>query len=401
MPQLQNYHAFTGLHWETGSVRNALDFAGARAPHTGRPYSEALLMGVSGGAVMGYFSFAYEGYDPHAVILTRNTFDPMDTMLSRLGVVQTVHQSTRPEKGLANLLDTLEDGSPAIVWADMYSLPYNALPFDSGMWAMMPMVVCGYDADADTVRIADRARVSLAVTTAELAAARGRVAKEKQRLLVLDHPDPAKLPAAVQAGIWDCIKLYTEAPPKGARTNFGLAAYQHWAKLLVDPKPRMSWAKQFAAPGGLLAGLTSVFNHVAIFGKDGNAERLLFADFLDEAAVILGRPALVEVAHSFRDAGHAWDALGEALLPDSVAPLGRTRALILRRHHLFLGRGGDALADIRQVDDELAALKRAMVAGFPLDAARVAALLGDVRDHVLAIHDIEAGAVATLRDAMS
>ena len=32
MPQLANYAAFDGLHWETGSVRNALDYAGARAP---------------------------------------------------------------------------------------------------------------------------------------------------------------------------------------------------------------------------------------------------------------------------------------------------------------------------------------------------------------------------------
>ena len=128
MPQLANYAAFDGLHWETGSVRNALDYAGARAPHTGLPYSEALLMGVSGGAVMGYFSFAYEGYEPHVVILTRNTFDPMDTLLARLGIVQTVRQTARADKGVANLVDTLADGSPAIIWADMYSLPYNALP---------------------------------------------------------------------------------------------------------------------------------------------------------------------------------------------------------------------------------------------------------------------------------
>ena len=63
-----------------------------------RPYSEALLLG--GGVVMGYFSFAYEGYDSHARILTRNTFTPFGTMLSRLGVVQNVRQTTRPEKGV-------------------------------------------------------------------------------------------------------------------------------------------------------------------------------------------------------------------------------------------------------------------------------------------------------------
>lgn len=58
MPILADYCQFTGLHWETGTVRNYLDYCGAKAPHTGEPYSEALLMGISGGAVMGYFVFA-------------------------------------------------------------------------------------------------------------------------------------------------------------------------------------------------------------------------------------------------------------------------------------------------------------------------------------------------------
>ena len=114
MPRLDNYHQFDGLHWETGSVRNFYDCRGVKAPHTNQPYSEALLMGVSGGAVMGYFSFAYEGYDPHARILTRNTFNPLDTLLHRLGVVQNIRQTRSAEKGLANLIDTLEDGVQAL-----------------------------------------------------------------------------------------------------------------------------------------------------------------------------------------------------------------------------------------------------------------------------------------------
>jgi hypothetical protein len=232
MPLLDSYEQFDGLHWETGSVRNYLAAVGAKAPHTGRPYTEALLMGISGGAVMGYFSFAYAGYDPHVVILTRNTFDPLDTLLARLGIVQAVQQTSKPERAVANLTEALTDGTPAIVWADQYTLPYNALPPDAGMWAMLPILVYGYDQQQDTVWIADRARVPLTVTTAELAAARARAKNAKYRLLTLDHPDPEKLRSAVTAGIWDSIKLYTEAPPKGAAHNFGFAAYRHWAELL-------------------------------------------------------------------------------------------------------------------------------------------------------------------------
>jgi hypothetical protein len=88
MAVLYDYHHFLGRHWETGSVCNHFAYQGVKAPHTGKPYSEAMLLGISGGIVMGYFSFSYEGYDPQARILTRNTFNPLDTLLERLGVVQ-------------------------------------------------------------------------------------------------------------------------------------------------------------------------------------------------------------------------------------------------------------------------------------------------------------------------
>ena len=74
MPTLTDYQHFDGRHHETGTIHNYFAYTGVAAPHTGRPYSEALLLGVSGGIVMGYFTFAYKGYDPHVALLTRNTF---------------------------------------------------------------------------------------------------------------------------------------------------------------------------------------------------------------------------------------------------------------------------------------------------------------------------------------
>src|SRR5688572_17329711 len=98
MPKLSDYHHFAGRHWETGSVHNHWAYRRLKAPHTQQPYSEALLMGISGGIVMGYFSFAYEGYDPHVSILVRNTFDPLDALFARLGVEQIVLQTTNSKK---------------------------------------------------------------------------------------------------------------------------------------------------------------------------------------------------------------------------------------------------------------------------------------------------------------
>jgi len=400
MPTLEDYTQFDGLHWETGTIRNFFDYRGVKAPHTGAPYTEAMLLGISGGAVMGYFSFAYEGHDPHARILTRNTFDPLDTLLSRMGVVQHIQHTSKPEKGLANLLDTLEEDLPAIVWADMYSLPYNTLPYDEGMWAMFPVLVYGYEAGQDTVLIADRARVPLTTRTSELEAARARVKKDKYRVLTLDPPNPDKLPAAVQAGIWDCIKLYTEAPPKGSKNNFGLAAYQWWAKLLSRPKTRLSWEREFPAGSKMYAGLTSAFQDINVFGKQGFAERDVYADFLDEASILLNKPSLKEVAEGFRTSAQAWEALSKALLPDEIPPLRETRELTLRKHQLFLDKGNAALREIHQINARLDEIKAEVSQDFPLDQEGVIHLRENLCDHVLKVHDIEKEAVTKLQDAM-
>ncbi len=211
---------------------------------------------------------------------------------------------------------------------------------------MFPLVVYGYDEVADKVLIADRARVGLTVTIGELAAARGRVEKVKNRVLTLDPPREEKLVTAVQAGIWDTIKLFTEKPPKGSKNNFGFAAYQHWAKMLTAAKGRGSWAKEFPAGRELYAGLCSAFTDINTFGKVGFAERDVYAAFLDEAAVILEKPALNEAADQFRKSAEAWQALSLALLPDEVDLLKETRQLMLRKRDVFLDQGNEGIAEM-------------------------------------------------------
>lgn len=400
MPILENYHQFNGRHWVTGTVGNFLAYTGVKAPHTGRPYSEALLMGVSGGAVMGYFSFAYEGNDPQARILTRNTFDPLDTMLARLGVVQHRRHTTSSEKGIANLVDTLEGGEPAIVWADYFSLPYNAFPYDEGMWAMFPILVYGYDETAATAYIADRAPIPLTISTEMLHTARARVKKDKFRVLTLEPPLPDKLPSAVQAGIWDCIKLYTEKPPKGSKNNFGLAAYKYWAKLLTKPKTRLSWERAFPAGRKMLAGLMGVFNDITCFGKMGHAERDVYADFLEEASIILEKPTLKEVASHFRRSAQAWDAFAQSLLPNDVPLLGKMGQILLQQRELMRSQGSAATAKIAQLKQQEKALLVQSETEFPLNAGEVEMFRSEMAIHLDKIHDIEETAVTLLKAAM-
>jgi Butirosin biosynthesis protein H, N-terminal/Domain of unknown function (DUF4872) len=403
MPTIANYDHFAGKHWETGSVHNFFAQRGFTAPHSGEPYSEAFLMGVSGGAVMGYFTFLYEGYDPQCNVLTRNTFDPLDKMLSRLGVVQYVEHTAKPQRAEDILIDTLAEGQPAIVWADMWSLPYNALPWDKGMWGAFPLVVYGYEPQEDTVYIADRANVPLTVTIGEFAAARGRIKKIKHRLLTLGAPVEEKLAAAARLGICDTIQLFTEKPPKGSKNNFGLNAYQFWAKMLTRPKQRLSWEKQFPAGLPMYAGLTSAYEFSCLFGKGTaqDAERGLYAAFLDEAAVLLQRPALSEAAARFRAAAGAWQQLPGFLLPQTVALFAESRELLLRRHSLFLEQGGAARTETESINARLKAIHDAMDKDFPLTQEEVEAFRERLAAQIMAIHDVEASAVQILQEAIA
>jgi hypothetical protein len=401
MTILKNYNQFGGYYWQSSTIHNALAYAGYKAPHTNQAYSDALLFGISGGANFGYFFFHYEGYDPQINILTRNTFNIFDPILERLGVVQHVIHTQNEDKARQNLLDVLENGEAPIVWADVFTMPYSGEDYSEDSWGMMPLIVYGYE--GDTAYIADRSDVGLTAPTAALDAARARVKKDKFRIVTLEAPNPDKLSAAVTAGLWDCIKLYTENPPKGSKDNFGLAAYNAWAQALTKSTGKKSWSKLLTTDMDFYAGLTTAYSFSQLFGKDTShtAERALFADFLEEAAIILNKPALSDSASQFRKAGDAWCEVGQALLPDDVAPFKQARELMDKRHALFLSQGNAALDEIYSIKAQQKQLKQAISDNFPLDAQGQEHLKANLAEKVMAVHAIEKAAIMALRDVLS
>jgi len=395
---------FTGRHWETGSIHNALAMQGIKAPHTGEPYSEVLLLGVSGGIAFGYFTFEYKGYLPHASLLTRNTFDPFTTMLERLGVPQDVQQTNKVDIAEKNLRDLLETGLYPLVWTDYFSMPYNDLVYDHAMWGMMPILAV--KSDGKTVTVADRSSQPMDISMEILTKARGRVKEDKYRLMTLDAPQPAKLAGAVHKGICQTIKLFTELPPKGARDNFGFAAYEKLARMLVNTRNKQSWERYFA-PGvrmyHALAGSPvqpGMYDWVNIWGSADGAERGLYADFLDEAAVILKKPALKESAEQFRESHSLWCKFADALLPDDIPILGESKKLIQRKYDLFIKDGDKALPEIRKSNTRLFELLKESETDFPLSQAEAADFRANLRDVLLNISEVEQRAIDMLQSAI-
>ena len=401
MPTLTNYTQFEGRYWDTASIRNALDYQGAKAPHSNEPYTEAMLLGVSGGITFGYFTFHYKGYDPQVNLLTRNTFGPLETIFDRMGIARDVVRTASADKARQNLIRALEEGYAPVASPDMWLLPYNALPYDDGMWGGMPLVIFGYEPDKGEAYISDRSRVPLTVGADDLDRARGRIKKEKHRLLLLNHPDEAKLAGAIRQGLEDTVRLMTEKPPKGSAKNFGLRALQHWGEML-EKTSKGSWAREYPTGRPLLAVLISSYTFLGpAFGKTVQAERDVYADFLVEAAEVLSMPALENVALRYRVAGEAWQALLVALLPEDAPLLKDVRECIDRKTGLFIEQGAAKLDTIIEYNQKLENLKTQSESDFPMTDAEIGDLRDEIRSQVRTVRDVEEEAVLALKAAIA
>src|SRR5690606_6978859 len=154
--------------------------------------------------------------------------------------------------------------------------------------------------------------------------ARARVKQERFRLMTLGAPDMERLPGAVQKGIWQCISLFTDKPPKGKKENLGFAAYDYWADLLTNKRNNASWPRTFPPGERLYAALAGDvvqpggYDWICGWSAAPGMERTLYADFLNEAAQLLERPALTGAGALFRQAADAWLVLAKQMLPDDV-----------------------------------------------------------------------------------
>jgi hypothetical protein len=397
MPTLKDFTQFEGNYWDTASIRNALDYQGAIAPHTGKPYSEAMLLGISGGITFGYFTFHYQGYDPQVNLLTRNTFAPMERIFDRLKLPRDLRRSASANKARQNLIEALEEGYAPIASPDGSLLAYNAQAYDEANWHTMPLVIYGYEPESNEAYISDRSRVSLTVSADALDRARARIKKDRHSLTLLGEPDAGALAKAIRQGLEDCVRLMTEKPPKGSAKNFGLRALENWADVLAKTS-RGSWAKEYPSGRPLLAALTSAYTFLGpAFGKTVQAERDVYADFLDEAAQVLDSIALPNVADHYRSAGEAWQKLHDSLLPTDTPILSEARDAIDRKTTLFIESGAARLDEIIAERDRLDALKTACETDFPLGESEIADLRANIRDKVLKARAAEETAVMALK----
>jgi hypothetical protein len=367
------------------ALRTLLAGAGVRAPHTGAPFTEAMVFGLAGGIGAGMFTFHYakENFSSFFVAGRHLWHDHAAWALAavkRLGLTPVVRESSGIKPGEKQLRELLEGGRPVMAWITLGGRMYHLV------------TVHGIDASGAAL-VGDLGDTPVAVPLPALAEARARVKKDRNRLLALEPvrkaPDLAK---AVRGGIAACA----ESLAKGRMKNFTLEAFATWADRMDGSQAPDAWEKIFP-PGRLLyTGLRSIAEYVEYAGTGGGLCRPMFADFLAEAAGALGDGSLTPLADRYAALGRGWTDLARAALPDDVPAFREARELLERGAEARAAEGEDAGAGMDLCARMAAEAGERMKSGFPLDAAASAALRRDLQRRVRALHDEEKAALAAL-----
>ncbi|MDX2160405.1 MAG: DUF4872 domain-containing protein [bacterium] len=385
-----------GIHCGTAALLNTFDAMGVTAPHSGQPFTEALLLGLSGGLGAGYILWEFKAHDSATLVIGfrarwNYAVEYMTGLCQRLNIPVEILEAGGSKAALANLKQTLAKGYPAPVWADKPNLPYHGLPERLKGYSLH--IVAAQRLTDDHAELYDLAPALWTVTASELAAARAQVPSSKNRVLSIDPPSaPLDLPAAVGAGIQACIDHLSSDSE-----SFSLPVIRKWAKTLTDSKNKKGWPSVFAGRKGLLDALTSVYEAVVWDQSDGTGLRGLYAQFLHEAADIMAVPRLHDAAQAYQAAGDAWRAFANAALPGETGMLADSRRLIDARYQAFFANQS---GQVREHVSAWEVLRQRANAAFPLDDSAVRDLFADMQARLETVYSAEVTALETLKASL-
>ena len=390
------YRLRGGVHPETAAIANTLANLGVTAAHDAQPLSEAMVLGVGGGLGAGYILWEFKAYHARILVLGfRNQWQYPERwtakVLDRLGIEAELHH-TGGARAAADRLDrALDQGRPAIAWVDHQLIGYWHLPEFLSGHAGYPIVVHGRD--GERVRVDDRNLAPLTMPRASLDAARARIGSYRHRLVVIEPGAVAadRLRAAVTTGVADCAEHLSQNS-----ASFSLPAWRKWARMMTDTRNAKAWPRVFADPRGLVGALASAYEGIEPLGTGGGNLRGLYADFLDEAAALLDRPELGQVAAGFREIATAWHGLAEAALPLTEPAFAELRELLATVHTSVVADGDAGAGAAAEAAGRLWELRTRYRSDTPLDAAATQALFQTLGAAVDAIHQAEVAAVERL-----
>lgn len=393
--QIETYRPRVGVHWETGALANILASLGARAPHSGKPYSEAMLLGLGGGVGAGYIHFQMHGGKLQWIFLQlrhspKYRGEVAEEICARIGVPVEARESSSVKTAALQLEEELDKGRPVFATCAEAGLSHRVLPSD-----MLKMFVYGvgvFGIEGETAVVDDRSAQPIRISLEELGQARAAIPYNKNRILAFGPPkrSPA-LSRALPEAIAQCARGLLSR--KGL---FGLHAFERWRDLLLDAKDKKGWPKAFARGPELRHALVCCFKAIEVDSLAGM--RGMYADFLEEAQDVLGERRLADAVRRYRKLSGAWTELAEHLLPPGFPGAHETKQLLRKRRDLHAARGAEAVPEIRRIQAQLDELRHASL---ELDEIQRHDLLEAVHERLTAICAAERAAAESLKAAVS
>lgn len=427
--QVPNYEQFGGRHWETAALCNTLAHAGVVAPHTGKPLSEAMCLGLAGGIATGYsFCPSIPKYDlklgksplPKLAGMSCEQYQMMKyargsgltvvgrcklastngafmrDALGRVGATISVKETTGIAGAHKSLVEALEAGKPAFVWCVIPTCLRGSWAGGCGMYLT---VIHGLDETVGTANFGDRGPTSFTMPLDELKWSRNRVCSLKNRLLTFEPPKELTA-AALKKAVLDAVRECANGILKPYMKTFGLPGLLDWSKFINNPKNAKGWQRVY--PGGMLyLGLRDVFDSIETAGNGGGLFRPMYAEFLDEAASLAGNRLLADCAARYRELAKQWNDLAESCLPNSVKPFKQTKQLLLKRLATLEQKGAKGLKDLDKLTDDMTDVEAEMRKSFPLAPADTSELLASLSGKIVALHDAERAAAEQLAEAVA
>jgi len=340
---IEDFKHLSGANCQTSSLRKVLE-------HYDIELSEPMILGLCSG--LGFFYF-YMKRMPFPMILglaVKKT-EIFERVMAQLGGSVKITETASVKVAHNNLLNLLEKKQPAITFTDFAFLPFffaegTPIPNENaGHFGAHTIVTYGIDEEKDEVYVSDRYSNPHIMKYKELQVARASKHAPfpaNNKLVELIIPKKIRdlkeiIPQAIKANL-----NYMYNPPI---RNMGLKGFQKWLEMLP------SWGTQFNDEQ-LLFGLVSAFIYMETGGTGGAMFRILYRDFLKEAAELLNNSGLQKASEIFEDVVIKIRDLETMLLPDDLPNMAKLRMLFLKSNEILEKGDSDYQHQLKKIDEE-------------------------------------------------
>lgn len=389
-----------GFHPETATLRSVLAHQGVKAAHTGKPWSEAMLLGLGGGLGAGYILWEFKKHGSASLVLGfqykwNYPVQFMGGICKRAGVRAVVKETGGAQAASSHLDAALADGLPAITWVHESGLPHRRVARrHHECWGWL-VNVYGRDDDTGEFCVEDLGKRPFRVRAGDMVAARGKIPSYKNRLMTIRPGRKTDLRKAITDGVKDCVAYLSSTSD-----SFGLPALRKWSRLMTDSGHAKGWPRVFSSRRGLFSTLRSIYEAVKHKGSEGAGLRFMYSEFLKEAAAPSDRPELREAARHYRKAGNQWIRLANTAFPDSFPEFRSVRDLLDRKYRLLKSGGQAAQAELEKIGVQLSDIYDRGDREFPLSGRAVEHLFVEIQAALDGLHHVELAAVEALRESV-